>query len=78
MHGYNSLEHSVTGANYCSGAYLIVPVIIISMDTNHGTLTTPLHVINSQSVDVFKNNLDDYWRVTGYGHDDGEANGLLS
>ena len=29
------------------------------------------HVINSQSVDAFKNNLDDYWRVTGYGHNKG-------
>ena len=24
------------------------------------------HVINSRSVDGFKNNLNDYWRVTGY------------
>lgn len=28
------------------------------------------HVINSQSVYTFKNKLDDYWRVTGYGHDE--------
>ena len=28
----------------------------------------PPRVINSQLVDAFKNNLDDYWTVTGYGH----------
>ena len=30
----------------------------------------PPHVINSQSVDAFKNNLDDYWTETGYRHNE--------
>ena len=56
------------GLYYCLSYIIIVKAHIFSNRIVDHWNSLPEYVINAESTNSFKNRLDNYWKMTGYGY----------